>query len=205
MKKKFYETNLFTILSLIIFFPVGIYLMFKNNTFTKPVRSVITVVFAALLVAGIFAHGTKETTPEPETIETIEEVEDVALESSEPLSVEDIVKSIGKDLILEVNTNDNLVVKMKFPAGASNSMSVTNAYLKAKDMIEKLLVNNYDFETYQFWFTSDLVDKYGNTYNYKVLSFTYDKETVLNINFKNITNDNFKSLSKDVYINPAVQ
>lgn len=205
MKKKFYETNLFTILSLIIFFPVGIYLMFKNNTFTKPVRSVITVVFAALLVAGIFAPGTKETTPEPETIETIEEVEDVALESSEPLSVEDIVKSIGKDLILEVNSNDNLVVKMKFPAGASNSMSVTNAYLKAKDMIEKLLVNNYDFETYQFWFTTDLVDKYGNTDNYKVLSFTYDKETVLNINFKNITNDNFKSLSKDVYINPAVQ
>ena len=202
MKKKFYETKLFTILLLILFFPVGIYLMFKNNHFSKPIRATITVIFAILLIGGIFAPEKPETTSINESVEAVEES---STEAPEPLSAEDIVKSIGKDLILEVNTNDNLVVKMKFPAGASNSMSVTNAYLKAKDMIEKLLVNNYDFETYQFWFTTDLVDKYGNTDNYKVLSFTYDKETVLNINFKNITNNNFKSLSKDVYINPAVQ
>lgn len=202
MEKKFYETKLFTILLLVLFFPLGIYLMFKNNHFSKPIRTAIIVMFSLLLIGGIFAPEKPETTS---TNESVEAVEESSTEAPEPLSAEDIVKSIGKDLILEVNTNDNLVVKMKFPAGASNSMSVTNAYLKAKDMIEKLLVNNYDFETYQFWFTADLVDQYGNTDNYKVLSFTYDKETVLNINFKNITNDNFKSLSKDVYINPAVQ
>lgn len=202
MEKKFHETNLFVILALILFFPVGIYLMFKNKHFSKLIRITITVVFAALLVIGVFTPNTQEATSEPETIETVEEV---AAGESEPLTVEDIVKSVGKDLVLEVNSNDNLVVKMKFPGGFSNSMSVTNAYLKAKDMIEKLLENNYDFETYQFWFTADLVDQYGNTDNSKVLSFEYDRETIEKINFENITNDNFKSLAKDVYIHPAVQ
>lgn len=206
MEKKFYEKNLFVILALIMFFPAGLYLMFKNKNFTKPVRGVITFIFAALLVIGMLApNANKSAENKAEAIQTDKEVEEVATESSEPLTVEEIVKSIANDLVLEINSNDNLVVKMEFPSGFSNSMSVTNAYLKAKDIIERLLENNYTFESYQFWFTADLTDQYGNTDNSKVLSFEYDRETVEKINFENITNDNFKSLAKDVYMHPVVK
>ena len=67
MKKKFYETKLFTILLLILFFPVGIYLMFKNNHFSKPIRATITVIFAILLIGGIFAPEKPETTSKKAT------------------------------------------------------------------------------------------------------------------------------------------
>lgn len=213
MNKQFYETNLFVVLVLIIFFPLGLYLMFKRKCFNKPVRIAIASVFAIITVASVLnqpvSQNNTENNKAQETaaesnIATDNNTQEKIEEETKPLTITEIVNKVGKDSVLEVNTGEDLVVKMKFPSTFSNSMSVTSAFLKAKDIIQHSLDNGYEFNTYQFWFTADLADVYGNTENYKVLSFEYDRSTIEKINFNGITNDNFEKLATNVYKHPAI-
>lgn len=212
MNKQFYETNLFVVLALILFFPLGLYLMFKRKCFNKPVRIAIASVFAIVTVASVLNQPVNQNNTENNKVETATEsniatdnnTQEKIEEEIKPLTITEIVNKVGKDSVLEVNTGEDLVVKMKFPSTFSNSMSVTSAFLKAKDIIQHSLENGYEFNTYQFWFTADLTDIYGNTENYKVLSFDYDRSTIEKINFNGITNDNFEKLATNVYKHPAI-
>lgn len=213
MNKQFYETNLFVVLALILFFPLGLYLMFKRKSFNKPVRIAIASVFAIITVASVLNQpATQNTTENNKAQETATEsniatdnnTQEKIEEETKPLTITEIVNKVGKDSVLEVNTGEDLVVKMKFPSTFSNSMSITSAFLKAKDIIQPSLDAGYEFNTYQFWFTADLADVYGNTENYKVLSFEYDRSTIEKINFNGITNDNFEKLATNVYKHPAI-
>lgn len=51
---KFYQRTWFTILMLIVFFPVGLYLMWKYNKFPFVVRVVVSVFFGLMVVSSIF-------------------------------------------------------------------------------------------------------------------------------------------------------
>ena len=212
MNKQFYETNLFVVLALILFFPLGLYLMFKRKCFNKSVRIAIASVFAIVTVASVLNQPVNQNNTENNKVETATEsnaatdnnAQEKIEEETKPLTITEIVNKVGKDSVLEVSTGEDLVVKMKFPSTFSNSMSVTSAFLKAKDIIQHSLDNGYEFNTYQFWFTADLTDIYGNTENYKVLSFDYDRSTIEKINFNGITNDNFEKLATNVYKHPAI-
>ena len=50
---KFYNSNWFMWLTLIFFAPVGIFLMWKNNRFNKPLRSILSVVFAFIFIVAV--------------------------------------------------------------------------------------------------------------------------------------------------------
>ena len=205
MNKQFFETNLFVVLALIIFFPLGLYLMFKRKCFNKPVRIAISTVFAIVTVAGVLNQPVNQNNTGTESnIATDNNTQEKIEEETKPLTITEIVNKVGKDSVLEVNDSEDLVVKMKFPSTFSNSMSVTSAFLKAKDIIQHSLDSGYEFNTYQFWFTADLTDVYGNTENSKVLSFDYDRSTIEKINFTRITNDNFEKLATNVYKHPAI-
>lgn len=203
MNKQFYETNLFVVLALILFFPLGLYLMFKRKCFNKPVRIVITSIFVIISVASVLNQQANQQSIES-NIAAENNTQEKIEEETKPLTITEIVNKVGKDSVLEVNTGEDLVVKMKFPSTFSNSMSVTSAFLKAKDIIQHSLDAGYEFNTYQFWFTADLTDVYGNAENYKVLSFEYDRSTIEKINFNRITNDNFEKLATNAYKHPAI-
>lgn len=66
-KKKFHQTTWFSILMMFIFAPVGIFFMWKNKIFKKPVRVIVTViaVFISLVQIGaIFEEDTPKTISE---------------------------------------------------------------------------------------------------------------------------------------------
>ena len=51
---KFYEKTWFTVLMLLLFFPVGLFLMWKYQKFNKGARIIISVFFGLLLVSNMF-------------------------------------------------------------------------------------------------------------------------------------------------------
>lgn len=76
MKQKFYQTTWFTILLLIFFFPVGLFLMWKYKKFNKIVRILITILLLAAAINVLADPATskdtnteKEATTKPTTEE----------------------------------------------------------------------------------------------------------------------------------------
>ena len=54
---KIYEKNWFIILMLVVFFPVGLFLMWTNAKWHKTVKIIISVLFAVMV---IFSDGREE-------------------------------------------------------------------------------------------------------------------------------------------------
>lgn len=59
-RPKFYQRAWFTILMLIVFFPVGLYLMWKHNKFPFAVRVIISAFFGLMVVSSIFDYSSNE-------------------------------------------------------------------------------------------------------------------------------------------------
>ncbi len=54
---KFYETTWFTVLMLLLFFPIGLFLMWKYQKFNKIARIALSVIFGFLIVGNIFGDS----------------------------------------------------------------------------------------------------------------------------------------------------
>ena len=67
---KLYEKTWFTVVTLLLFFPLGVFLMWKYKKFNKVGRIVLTAFFSFILVAMIFG---KEENNQATSIETIED------------------------------------------------------------------------------------------------------------------------------------
>lgn len=57
---KFYETNWFIILMLVVFFPVGLYLMWSKANWSKVAKIIVTVAIAILGVVAVFTDDYTE-------------------------------------------------------------------------------------------------------------------------------------------------
>ena len=78
---KIYEKNWFIILMLIVFFPVGLFLMWKNAKWHKTVKIIISVFFAIMV---IFSNGSEDS-KNVETKDTNAEVETVKVDERKEL------------------------------------------------------------------------------------------------------------------------
>ena len=78
---KIYEKNWFIILMLVVFFPVGLFLMWKNAKWHKTVKIIISVLFAIMV---IFSNG-NEKSKNVETKDTNAEVETVKVDERKEL------------------------------------------------------------------------------------------------------------------------
>lgn len=85
---KFYQTTWFCILMLILFFPVGIYLMFQYKHFNNTARIIITIIIGLIIVSSISNNNSNTNTID--STETIEEsenhgsIENETFDSDEP-------------------------------------------------------------------------------------------------------------------------
>jgi uncharacterized membrane protein len=92
MEKKFYQKTWFIVLSLIFFFPVGIYLMWKYTSWSKKAKSIATVV---VLIYGLIIILSDEDTSEtaeskdPESVTAaVEEKQKTEVESEQEVKEE---------------------------------------------------------------------------------------------------------------------
>ena len=73
---KFYEKDWFIVLMLIVFFPVGLFLMWKYSKWHKKTKKIISAIIAVMVVIAIFSDGSEES-KNIETKNTNAEVETV--------------------------------------------------------------------------------------------------------------------------------
>lgn len=126
--QKFYQSMWFIILALIIFFPIGLFLMWRYEKFNKMARIIITVLFL-LIFLSTFGNKNKETQPIDSVAEytNTETTEDISQQESEP-SQSDLNTSIE-----ELHNRFNEDGTFKLEAVPNSSASVDEILRKAKE------------------------------------------------------------------------
>ena len=139
---KIYEKNWFIILMLVLFFPVGLFLMWKNAKWHKTVKIIISVLFAIMV---IFSNGSKES-KNVETKDTNAEVETVKVDERKELQEKSKTILDSKDYYAmnedERKTINELVEKWDDEI----DYSFKSEYVDKKDQYEK---DKYYDENYQ--------------------------------------------------------
>ena len=139
---KIYEKNWFIILMLVLFFPVGLFLMWKNAKWHKTVKIIISVLFAVMV---IFSNGNKRS-KNVETKDTNAEVETVKVDERKELQEKSKTILDSKDYYAmnedERKTINELVKKWDDEI----DYSFKSEYVDKKDQYEK---DKYYDENYQ--------------------------------------------------------
>ena len=139
---KIYEKNWFIILMLVVFFPVGLFLMWKNAKWHKTVKIIISVLFAVMV---IFSNGSEES-KNIETKDTNAEVETVKVDERKELQEKSKTILDSKDYYAmnedERKTINELVKKWDDEI----DYSFKSEYVDKKDQYEK---DKYYDENYQ--------------------------------------------------------
>lgn len=138
-QQKFYQKTWFIILLLILFFPVGLFLMWKYKPFNRPAHIVITVIIAALAVYGIAnPPDLSSTTPEP-TSAKVEAESTKEASNTEDANVEETEKAPPAE---------------EKPAAPTASQGQTNALRSAKEYLSVMpfsysgLIQQLEYEGY---------------------------------------------------------
>ena len=139
---KIYEKNWFIILMLVLFFPVGLFLMWKNAKWHKTVKIIISVLVVAI---AIFSNG-NEKSKNVETKDTNAEVETVKADERKELQEKSKTILDSKDYYAmnedERKTINELVKKWDDEI----DYSFKSEYVDKKDQYEK---DKYYDENYQ--------------------------------------------------------
>lgn len=146
----------------------------------------------------------KETQPkDKETQKTKKEVK-----VSKEDQMESIAKGVLKDELLDFTFNEDngtVIIKAELSENFTNNFIIKGGYIEAEDIIKALNEKFDDIKTYDFWFVMNLVDKYGNESQDKVLSFDYDDNDIDKINWDNMYTDKFIELANNKWIHPALR
>ena len=128
---KIYEKNWFIILMLVLFFPVGLFLMWKNAKWHKTVKIIVT---ALIVVIAIFSNGNKRS-KNVETKDTNAEVETV---------VETKDANVEKETAKTDKAEDNVPTEYK------NALKRAKSYDKTSHMSKQGLYDQLTSEFEQF-------------------------------------------------------
>lgn len=105
-EKKWYQKPITVVLFLIFFFPVGLYLMWKHELWSKTARWIISAVFALAIIAN--AGKDKSTTSIPNSNSSTEtEINAKCTQWDSKNAVEERIESLGYTQI-SINLNDNV-------------------------------------------------------------------------------------------------
>ena len=130
---KFYEKDWFIVLMIIVFFPVGLFLMWKYSKCHKAVKIIISVFFAVMF---IFSDGSKES-KNVETKNTNAEVE-TAVETKDTNAEKETTKTN------EDKVEDNVPTEYK------NALKTAKSYDKTSHMSKQGLYDQLISEFEQF-------------------------------------------------------
>lgn len=131
---KWYNKTWFTIIMLIVFFPVGLFLMWKNEHFKKSVRIAITVFFALVIVVGMFSGDDENSVEEDAIEEDIEEKELEAVDTEVTTSLDYEVKEDSIELVVNTNAVDGSIFEMMI---IDSDINLESAFFTVEDGVAK--------------------------------------------------------------------
>ena len=131
---KFYEKDWFAVLMLIVFFPVGLFLMWKYSKWHKTAKIIISVFFAVMF---IFHDGSKES----KNIET---------KNTTNTEVETAVETKDANAEKETTKTNEDKVEDNVPTEYKNALKTAKSYNKTSHMSKQGLYNQLTSEFEQF-------------------------------------------------------
>lgn len=111
--KKFYEKTWFIVLMLIVFFPAGLFLMWNNCDWKKPVKVIISIVIALIVVCCV-ANGGKSEEPNIDSKQTTTHTQSNKQENNTTKQKEpDVPQEYKNALVKAKSYSDNLHMSKK--------------------------------------------------------------------------------------------
>ena len=223
---KFYQKTWFIILTLLIFAPIGIFLLFKYTSWAKSVKIVLAVIsliiFIPILIAALSDKSSSanlndaaitstapslepDSEPEPSPSPTL-----TPIPSPSPITVEDQIidaanKAFGQDDVISVEYTEAshyTCIKARVSESFTANMTMTGIYLGIADTLEYL--QDLEDINIDFNLVMSLVDKYGNVTDETVVKASFYYETRSNVNWDYFLVDNIPEIADIWWIHNAL-
>ncbi len=220
--KNLIKKKWFAIVMLVLFFPVGLFLVWRNTGFKKKTKAIITGVFAVFLIfAGACDstpvdddYGTMQTEDIEDTedteVEEVEEVEEtapaVSEEESEAIRFKADLRSLDNPRF-ELYDGGELNINFDLSDNLTNNMIIKGYYLDVKNACKELK-DNPTIDKYTgicFVAETDFVNSYGETSRQNAIMATISVEDIKRIQYDKITTDQFQNIINTGFIHPALR
>lgn len=212
---KFYQKSWFIVLMLIVFAPLGIYLMFRYTNWRLPVKIILTL--AALFFFIPATIGTIEGLASPtsakpsiETPSPTPSIEVTATPSEAPPSNEDrIIEAVktefGDNNYISVNydsVNQIAQIKARGKEGFTEKSAIDGMYLNMSNVMENLSEIKDIEITFEILYP--MVDEYGNATDTTVITATFSSSTRNKINWDYFLIENMPNVADEWWMHPVL-
>lgn len=205
-QEKWYQKTLWIIVLLIVFFPAGLFLMWKYSTWNKWVKISVSAIFAlSFIIAMVSEENTTTQTNDTQVIqeqaaaETIKPTEEKT--TAEPPAPKTAIEQIN-----EICPKADVYVTGSILYIRENMKRTKRAYYHAE---AKEVYNNIhnlldelppEITTICVWYDTEFIDKLGNESTDTVYRINMPIDTLKSINWDNYIGLDFEDLSNgDMY------
>ena len=173
-KKKLYQKTWFIILLLVVFFPVGLFLMWKFSSWKTIVKIIVSAVVAIVVVTGVIViihHAT-----DPKVIgSTVDE-------NGEVVNLSKISLRVESDETFDPDTEIKVSI-----TGYQQESNTGMGYVEDRitiDELNKTQILDYKAGYYRIKLMTSSLNKDGKTYKVASQSVTYDGQTPVDVVLK---------------------
>lgn len=228
---KWYQKTWAIILFLIIFFPVGLFLMWKYSSWNRVIKGVITGFFVLIFISNIVNSGNNKTetnsiakssqVQEENNKDTEKNQEEKADNNKENKKEETVDPGITKEYIESKLSNEQVeILNIDNDGDGDNYYSisfkvrdvVSDSYYKKNILSEieqicKLLTESGLVEGNEFYFEAKGpgTDKYGNDVEMNYATAFVKGEELAKCNYDNLTPEDFEQILQSFGLNQSLQ
>lgn len=215
---KWYQKTWGIILLLIVFFPAGLYLMWKYANWNKKAKGIVSVIFAFILIISMMnGNNTPKNTYDDSgvnlkednttVVENNKNVNDhnsgiAQISDTESLDAEpDGIIKLKYGELLNVNEdldNSRIIIKAKIEPSMTNNLTIQQNGFNIEDFI--LNQGGDKYNEIQYWAIADMQDGSEG----KVISFTVGKDLINSIKNKNVVGNKIIDNATDLWILPSL-
>ena len=145
-KRKWYQTTAFTIIMLILFWPVGLFLMWKyQKQWKKPVKIVISVIFAIAIIGSL---ATPSSNDSPKETSKVEKEKEPTTKKEEKKTKDSSPEETSKVEPVQEPETEPVQEEPDLTLGQKNALSSAKSYLNYMEFSYTGLINQLEYEGY---------------------------------------------------------
>lgn len=216
-EQKFYNKKWFIWLMLVFIAPVGIFLMYRNKMYDKPVRIVLSVIFSIVFIIAIVPKEPKEQASNNNKTENVKQepvkVKEEPVKKKEeppfdfaklPITEENVKKALEKTIdkdslkgiVINNEKGKNIIDVTYKVETAFSETALVKGFANTSVKVMEILFKNPKADKVWVWCDATMTDAKGNNSKIPVLNVCVTKENAKDINWSN-----FKGLVKSDYNN----
>lgn len=199
-KEKWYQKTIWIVILLIVFFPVGLFLMWKYSDWGKWMKIGLTVFLALTFISTLLDGGSNSNSSattsdhvQPQLVK-----DEVPIEKEAPKTTLEKIKDKKKNAEISIDGSVLYIREnMKRSKRAYYHTEAKEVYNDIHDLIEEL---PQDVTTICVWYDTEFIDNLGHESTDTVYRINMPLDTLKSINWDNYIGLDFEGLSNgDMY------